>query len=406
MPSFSFTALDSSGIEQKGVHQASDERSASQELRDRGLRVIEVKERKTSSGFMGEDNLADWYASQRSISSASLIFFFRQLSFMLRSGLPVADALNLALTQVSSPRLKLIIKKMLVDIQNGQALSVAMKKHQAVFPEMAINLIMAGESTGDLDSITERIAVHLEKKAALRAQMINAMIYPAVVVVAAITVAIFMIVKIIPKFADFLQGQGKVLPPSTQLLIDISDYVITNWVLLIGVSIASLLSILVFYQTKVGRIWTDSLLLRVPVIGSLLTVGSMAQMTWALSTLLRSGVTVYDALKVVANLISNRTYSNALGAASAKILTGRDMSSSIYHPQFPPLVLQMIAVGENTGSLDRVLQELGTYYEKLLENAIKRLSAMIEPAMILVIGAMVGFVYYAFFQALFSLVGG
>jgi type IV pilus assembly protein PilC len=406
MPSFSYTALDSSGSELKGIHQASDVSTAAQELRERGFRVLEVKEKKGSAGFLGEANFSDWYASQRSVSPSALIFFFRQMSFMLRSGLPVADALDLALTQVSSPRLKLTIRKMLADIRNGHALSVAMKKHDAVFPEMSVNLVMAGENTGDLDNITERIAIHLEKKAALRAQMINAMIYPSVVVIAAIAVATFMIVKIIPKFATFLQGQGRALPPSTQLLIDISDYVIANGLWIIGFTILGIILILLFYQTKSGRLSIDSLLLRFPVIGPLLTVGAMAQMTWALSTLLRSGVTVFDALKIVSNLLNNRIYSNTLLSASTKILSGRDMSSSIYHRQFPPVVLQMIAVGENTGSLDRVLQELGVYYEQLLENAIKRLSAMIEPAMILVIGAMVGFVYYAFFQALFSLVGG
>jgi len=406
MPSFAYKALDNAGAELAGIHQASDVGSAAQELRDRGLRVIEIKQKKGPAGFMGEDNFADWYASQRSVSSSALIFFFRQMGFMLRSGLPIADALDLAHSQVSSPRLKLMTRKMLEDIRSGQAFSVAMIKHKTVFPEMAINLVMAGENTGDLDSIMERIAVHLEKKAALKAQMINAMIYPAVVVVAAIAVATFMIVKIIPKFATFLQGQGRPLPPSTQLLIDMSDYVIANGLWIIGIAILSIIAILMFYQTRVGRVWLDSLMLRIPVIGPLLTVGAMAQMTWALSTLLRSGVTVFDALKIVANLISNKVYSNTLKAGSNKILAGRDMASSINHRQFPPLVLQMIAVGENTGSLDRVLQELGTYYEMLLENAIKRLSAMIEPAMILVIGAMVGFVYYAFFQALFSLVGG
>jgi type IV pilus assembly protein PilC len=406
MPSFAYKALDNAGTELAGIHQASDVGSAAQELRDRGLRVIEVKQKKGPAGFMGEDDFSDWYASQRSVSSSALIFFFRQMGFMLRSGLPIADALDLAHSQVSSPRLKLMTRKMLEDIRSGQAFSVAMIKHKTVFPEMAINLVMAGENTGDLDSIMERIAIHLEKKAALKAQMINAMIYPSVVVVAAIAVATFMIVKIIPKFATFLQGQGKPLPPSTQLLIDMSDYVIANGLWIIGIAILSIIAILMFYQTRIGRLWLDSLMLRIPIIGSLLTVGAMAQMTWALSTLLRSGVTVFDALKIVANLINNRVYSNTLKAGSSKILAGRDMASSINHRQFPPLVLQMIAVGENTGSLDRVLQELGTYYEMLLENAIKRLSAMIEPAMILVIGGMVGFVYYAFFQALFSLVGG
>jgi type IV pilus assembly protein PilC len=406
MANFAYIALDNTGSEIRGRHEAADLVSANQELRERGLRVIEVKQKRGKAGFLGQDNFSDWLASQRSVSSSSLIFFFRQMAFMLRAGLPVAHALDLSLKQVSSGRLNLVIRKMLKDIEAGQAMSVAMRKHDNVFPEMVINLVVAGENTGDLDTVMERLAVHLEKKAALKAQMINAMIYPAIVVIAAIGVAIFMIVKIIPKFAEFLLGQGKTLPPSTQMLIDISDYVLANGLFLIAVAISVIISVLAFYQTKTGRLWIDSLLLRMPVIGSMLIRGSMAQMAWALSILLRSGVTVFDALKVVSNLIGNRVYSDKLSEASEKILAGRDMASSIEHKQMPPLVTQMIAIGESSGSLDRVLQELGVYYEQLLEIAIKRLSAMIEPAMILVIGGMVGFVYYAFFQALFSLVGG
>jgi len=214
----------------------------------------------------------------------------------------------------------------------------------------------------------ERLAIHFDKKAALRAQMINAMIYPAVVVLAAIGVGTFMVVKIIPKFAQFLLGQGKALPPSTQMLIDISAVVRANGLLIVG--------------------------------------GLIAFITRALSILLRSGATVYDAMKITASLIGNRVYADKLQAASVKILEGREISRSLSHPKIPPLVVQMIAVGESTGNLDHVLQELGVYYEKLLEIAIKRLSALIEPAMILVIGSMVGFVDYAFFQALFSLVSG
>ncbi len=237
-----------------------------------------------------------------------------------------------------------------------------MRKHKAVFPDMAVNLVVAGESSGDLGAIMERLAVHLDKKAALRAQMINAMIYPAVVR--------------------------------------------ANGLFIVGGLIAFITLMLPLYQTRMGRLWIDHILLRIPVIGSLLVTGSMAQLSWALSILLLSGVTVYDAMKITASLIGNRVYSDKLQAASVKILEGREVSRSLSHRKIPPLVLQMIAVGESTGNLDNVLQELGVYYEKLLEIAIKRLSALIEPAMILVIGSMVGFVYYAFFQALFSLVSG
>jgi len=236
--------------------------------------------------------------------------------------------------------------------------------------------------------------------------MINAMIYPAVVFVAAIGVGLFMTLKIIPKFADFLLAQGRTLPNSTQNLIDFSVYVQTNGLLIIGVCIAVIVSTLLIYQTKKGRYAIDSFLLRVPIFGSMITTGAMAQMTWALSTLLSSGVTVFNALKITSELLNNRVYADKLMNGSEHILNGKDMSSSIKHPQMPVLVLQMITVGEQTGSLDHVLKELGGYYEQLLEVAIKRLSAMIEPAMILMIGGMVGFVYYAFFQALFSLVGG
>jgi len=406
MALFAYTALTSSGSELTGKQQADNISVAAQDLRDRGLRVLEINPSKGSAGFLGQENASDWLASQRSVSPAALVFFFRQMAFMLRAGLPILQALELAKTQMSSARLRLTIKLILKDIESGSALSSAMRKHQDVFSNMAVSLIVAGENTGNLDEIMERLAIHLEKKAALRSHMINAMIYPTIVFLVAIGVGAFMSLKIIPKFADFLLAQGRVLPASTQSLIDFSAYIQTNGLYIIGVFIAFIIVLLLIYQTKRGRYLIDSITLRIPIFGDMITKGSMAQMTWGVSTLLRSGVTVFDALKITAELINNRVFSDQLIAGSDQVLNGKDMASSLQHPQMPVLVLQMITVGEKTGSLDRILQELGSYYEQLLDTAIKRLSAMIEPAMILLIGGMVGFVYYAFFQALFSLVGG
>lgn len=406
MALFHYIALNSSGTEVRGKIQAEDINSAAMVIRDRGLRVLDLKAGRASSGFLGQENFSDWLASQRSATQSSLIFFFRQMAFMLRSGLAVAQALELASAQVSNPRLNLVIRLMYKDIEAGQSLSFAMKKHPQVFTEMAINLISAGESTGDLDKIMARLAIHLEKKAAIRAQTITAMIYPTVVIIAAIAVGIFMTVKIIPKFAQFLLAQGRVLPPSTQALIDFSDFIRSNGLFILGVIIAVIVAILVFYQTKAGRKVIDSLLLRIPVFGHALVTSAMAQLSWGLSMLLRSGITVFDALKISSRLTHNRVYRDKLMDASEQVLSGKNMASTIRHPQIPILVTQMIAIGESTGSLDNILEELGEYYEKLLETTIKRLTAMLEPAMIAVIGSMVGFVYYAFFQALFSLVSG
>lgn len=403
MPLYSYTALTSSGSELSGKQQAADLAEASQLLRNSGLRVLEIQVIGGNSGFLGQDNFSDWLASQRSVSQSALIFFFRQMAFMLRAGLSVTESLALANAQVSNGRLKLTCKLLLKDIESGSALSVSMKKHPDVFPDMAINLMVAGENTGDLDSIMERLALHLEKKAALRSQMINAMIYPTIVVLAALGVGTFMAISIVPKFAEFLISQGKPLPPSTQMLIDISAYIRVNGLYILGGVIVFIILLLLFYQTKRGRLWIDYISLRVPIIGSVLTTGSMGQTTWSLSTLLASGVTVFNSLKVTGDLIANRVFSDQMHRASGKVLEGKDMASSLQHPRIPILVTQMIAVGERTGSLDRILQEMGVYYEQLLDTAIKRLTAMIEPVMILVMGSMVGFVYYAFFQALFSL---
>jgi type IV pilus assembly protein PilC len=406
MSSFSYVALNSSGTEIRGKIQADDIHAAASVVRARGLRILELKPGSLNTGFLGQANFSDWLASQRSASQSSLIFFFRQMSFMLRSGLAAAQALSLAASQISNPRLNLVVRLMYKDIEAGQSLSYTMKKHPQVFTDMVINLTAAGESTGDLDKIMERLATHLEKKAAIRAQTITAMIYPSVVIVAAIGVGSFMTVKIIPKFAQFLLSQGRVLPPSTQALIDFSDYVRNNGLFLLGLLIAFVVTVLALYQTSAGRKTIDSILLRIPVFGHALVTSAMAQLSWGLSMLLRSGITVFDALAISSRLMQNRVFRDQINDASQQILNGKDMASTIKHPQIPILVTQMIAIGENTGTLDTILEELGEYYERLLETTIKRLTAMLEPAMIVVIGGMVGFVYYAFFQALFSLVSG
>lgn len=404
MPSFIYKAIDNSGSELKGYHEATDLSSASQELRDRGLRILEVKLINQKSPFLGEDSFGDWYASQRSVSTAGLVFFFKQMSFLLRAGVPAAEALSLIQYQISSPRLKLIAKKMLKDVESGSSLSRAMKKHDDVFSDMIINLIVAAENTGELDEVMTRLANHIEKKAAIRAQTINALIYPVVVVIAAIGVTVFLLTTIVPKIADILLRRGKTLPDSTQFLVNTSTFLQLHGITILIVIAAFIMMIALYYQTKPGRYQLDSLLLKLPVIGNLLIIGAMAQMTWALSILLKSGVTVYEALRVAADVLGNKVYSTHLKASKEKIIQGRDLSSSLNHKKIPIVVLQMIAVGENTGSLDDVLSQLGKYYEEQLEAAIKRLTAMIEPVLILVIGGIVGFVYYAFIKALMSII--
>lgn len=402
MAKFRYVALQPDGKERKGRIEAMDVASATAMLREEGLFVVSIADAETASArFPG---LGEFIARNTSVKRRDLVFFFKQLSFMLRSGLPVLQALQISQNQFSG-RLHYVIQDMIVDIENGSPLSRAMKKHKDVFPVLCVNLMMAGESTGSMDAVANRLAIHLEKKAALRAQTINAMIYPSIVVLAAITVVIFLVWKIIPKFAKFLTGRGKKLPPSTQFLIDASDFALQYGLYMLGGAVLMVVALVAFYMTPQGKLAIDTVLLRIPVLGKLLSHAAMAEYNWSLSMMLRSGLTAFDSLKICAHIIGNRLISNKLFSASEQILNGRELSLSIKGRAIPDLVTQMTAVGEKTGTLDQVLHELGTFYEEQLQVGIKRMTAMIEPAMILVIGSIVGFVYYAFFQALFSLAG-
>lgn len=404
MPKFNYTAINAAGKETKGSMQAIDVGLVNNALREQGLFVVKVAEVGVQSGSgLSQEFNWDSINQYRSVPKRDLVFFFKQLSFMLRSGLPVLQALQLSESQ-SKGRLRLVIRQMLTDIENGSPLSKAMSKHKEVFPVLAVNLMLAGESTGALDQVANRLATHLEKKAALRSQTINALIYPTVVVLVAIGVVIFLVWKIIPQFAKFLLGRGKKLPPSTQFLIDASNFALQYGLYIFVGVLLTILGLILFYQTPQGRLTLDSAILRVPVIGKLLRFGAMAELNWSLSMMLRSGITAYEALKICGNVISNRLISNKLFSASELILGGKDLSSSIKSNAIPDLVTQMTAVGEKTGTLDHVLHELGAFYEEQLQVGVKRMSAMIEPALILLIGGMVGFVYYAFFQAMFYLV--
>lgn len=405
MPKFHYTAINTAGKERKGNILAIDNAAATAALREQGLFVVNMNEHGLNSGGgLSKELNMDLLYQNLSVPLRDLVFFFKQLSFMLRAGLPVLQGLQLAELQ-SKGRLRLVIKQMVADIENGSPLSKAMEKHKDVFPLISTNLMMAGENTGELDKVADRLAVHLEKKAALRSQTVNAMIYPTIVMLVAIVVIIFLVWVIIPKFAKFLLGRGKRLPDSTQFLIDASEFALQYGLYILTGVVLLIVGLVLFYQTPQGRLFMDATTLKIPVIGKLLSHGAMAEFNWSLSMMLRSGLTAYDALKICSNLIANKLISNKISFAAGEILTGKDLSTSLQSKAIPDLVTQMTAVGEKTGTLDHVLHELGVFYEERLQVGVKRMSALMEPVMILVIGSIVGFVYYAFFQALFSLVG-
>lgn len=401
MATFKYSAIYPDGKQRKGKIDAMDVDMATTALRQQGLFVSSIKE---AGGVSGEGGFKEFIARNTSVRNSDMVFYFKQLSFMLRAGLPVIQALEISVTQFTG-RLHYAINDMIVELQNGSPLSRAMRNQKQVFPAIAINLMMAAETTGALESVCQRLATYLEKKAALKAQTITAMIYPAILLLVSTGVIIFLVWKIIPQFAKFLAGKGQKLPASTQFLVDASDFAIRNGLYILGGIVLLIASIVAYYMTASGKLVLDRFLLRIPVIGKLLMNAAMAEFTWSLSMMLRSGITVYDSLKTCGNVIANRFISNKIHYASEQILAGRELSLSLKGREIPDLVIQMTTVGEKTGTLDQILQELGVFYEERLAESVKRLTALIEPMMILIMGGLVGFVYYAFFQALFALTG-
>lgn len=404
MPLYQFEAMDAQGLTQNGSVEAADTRAATQILRVRALYVVRLEQPDADDGVLTLD-VRDWLAARMPVRSMYMVMFYKQMSMMLRNGLTLLQALDIAGTTVGSRRLSAVIAQLRADIENGANLSGAMMRHSGHFDMLASQLVRGAEASGELDVVMERIARDLERKSDLQRQIITSLIYPAIVVLAAVGVSLFLVLGVVPKFAEFFAKSGRQLPAVTQNLIDFSNFMMAwgPWIgllcLMAGVALITL------WRRPESRPIVDRWVLRLPVVGNLITLGDMTRFAWTAGMLTRSGIPIVEALRVSADVLGNAAIAADVRHAAESVLSGRDLASSLCRPTLPPLIHQLSAVGERTGSLDAVLQEIGDFYQKLLEMAIKRMTALIEPVLIFLVASMVGYVYYAFFAALFAAAG-
>lgn len=404
MAHYQFEALDAQGLTQSGSVQADNTQAAAQVLRARALYVVRIEQADGAQSPASLD-IGAWLARQGRVKGTHLVLFYKQLGMMLRNGLTLLQAFDVSSTTVGSPRLSRVIGQMREAIESGASLSDAMAAHPRQFDTLAVELVRGAEASGELDAVMERIATDLERKADLKRQLITSLIYPGIVVFTAIGVSLFLVVGVVPKFAEFFAKSGRQLPPVTQSLLDISSFV-QSWGPLFGLlGLVLAVATVMVWQRPQTRPLVDGLLLRVPVVGHAITVANMARFAWTAAMLTRSGVTIIDTLRVSSGVLGNAAIAQDVTDAAESVLSGRDLATSLRRPTVPPLVSQLAAVGERTGALDAVLGDIGDFYQKLLETNIKRLTAMIEPVLILLVASMVGYVYYAFFAALFAAAG-
>lgn len=400
---FQYIALDEKGVEQKGEISAENSKEASVILRARSLFVLSLSEGGSRSAGFDFSILKKLNPKlYLRVGKWHLVMMFRQWSLMLRAGHTLLESLESVQKLITHPRLKLILKQLVVDIQGGSSFSNALKKHKIVFSPFVVNLVSSGEASGELDKIMQRIADDMERKMEVQREVITSMIYPMIVLITSLGVVTFLMLGVIPKMAAMLEAKGVDVPENTMRMIELSEFFQNNIKVIVIVGSISVVSILASYTTLRGKVIIDRLLLYVPLIGPTILYSTMAQLGWTLSMLVRSGLTVLDALNITAEVVGNETYKRCLQRSAQRILAGESFSAALQDKQMPPLLCHMAEVGEKTGQIDVVMNEVGIYYHKNLQARIKRMTAMIEPALILFVGVSVFFVMAAFFSALFA----
>ncbi len=399
MPAFAYAARDRSGRAQRGSLEAPTPSAVVADLRGRGWVVVQVRPETARSA--AEPRNVGWLPVRSSDVEVSL----RQIAVMLRSGLTLLSALQTVAEQSPRKAIGRIWLDVSRRIQEGAGLAEAMAVHPQFSP-LVVQLVRVGEQTGYLEAVLARAASGLEERRRLRGQLLSALTYPGIVLLAAIGVTIFMMVSIIPRLQQFLGALGRQLPPLTQLLVDVSDFVHFYWIhgAVAGVFLAGTVTALRWWPPS--RFWMDRYLVRVPVIGKLSRLAGTVLLARGLCTLLRSGVTLLESLRTVERLIGNRYLASRVAGARDVVIQGGSLAAPLAADQaFMPMLSGMVAVGESAGTLDEVLEEVARFYEEELQRAIRRLAALVEPAIILLVGGIVGFVYIAFFMALFAAAG-
>lgn len=403
MPNFEFNARDAGGGQQTGVIQADSMTAVVDQLRSRGWLIVNVQPQRDSGGGragLSTDLLAKLpFAGPRSVH---VELSLQQIAVMLRGGLTLLSALTTVAEQAGRASMRRVWSKVIDDVQEGISLSEAMSRGRC-FPDYVVRLVRVGEQTGVLESVLTRGAQMMQARREAKRDMMTAMAYPAVVAFAAFGVTAYMVVYLIPKLGNFLRSIGKELPAMTQMLVDVADFVQAYGLYILGGIVAAAVAFALFYMSDFGRLCVDRLVLRVPVVGKVFRVSGTTTFSQSLSTLLRSGVSVLDSLVTVEQMHYNRHLAAQVQQARENIMQGGSLADSLtVKGAYMPLLVSMTAVGEESGSLDDVMEEVAEFHQAQLRSVIRNLSAWATPVVTVVVGGVVGFVYIAFFMALFA----
>ncbi len=402
MPSFAYQAVDTAGKKSQGLVDAPDQLTASKQLRQRGLTVVKLKEGGKVSKGNSEIKIPGIGGG---VKAKDLTLFSRQFATMIGSGLTILRSLMILEEQVQSKNLKKIISEIASDIEGGRSLSESMAKHPKAFDRLFVSMVRAGEVGGVLEMTLQRIAQSLEAREALKRKVKSAMTYPTVVLIFACLAAVGMILWLVPIFTKMYEDLDSELPSITQFLVDLSDTGKSKPFLIPIPFVVPIVSFKMWVGRESGRRQWDRIKLRLPMrIGPIVQKVALARFSRTLSSLIASGVPMMQAVQVTGDTSGNSVIEDAMDDIIKSIEEGRTFSEPLRrHPIFPSMVIQMAAIGEETGQMDAMLEKVAEFYEDEVDAAIKSLTSIVEPIMMIFVGGIVGFIIIALYMPMFAL---
>jgi type IV pilus assembly protein PilC len=395
MPMFEYTARAPSGQIQKGQLDAPTKDEVSAYLRKNRLILVSVREQPKQISIS--------FGGQR-IKMRDIVIFTRQFATMINAGLPLVQSLNILSAQTENKSLREVCKAVVYDVESGHTLADAFSKHPKAFTDLYVNMVAAGEAGGILDTILLRLATFLEKNDALVRKVKGAMVYPGVIITVAAAAIAILLIFVIPTFESMFSSAGMELPFPTRVVIGMSNLLLNYWWLgLLGIGL-TVFGLRQYYNTPNGRKQIDGLLLQAPVLGDLLRKSAVSRFTRTLGTLVSSGVSILDGLEITAKTAGNRVIHDAVMQSRQSIAGGETIAAPLEKSKvFPPMVISMIAVGEQTGGLDEMLTKIADFYDEEVDVSVSALLSLMEPAMIVILGVIVGGMVIAMYLPIFDM---
>jgi type IV pilus assembly protein PilC len=405
MAKFAYKALNKEGKEIFGVIESDSQALAVNDIRSMGLYPTQVRDAKKSDERRArkeKGGISEFYIG--GLRQKQIMVMTRQMATLIDAGLPLLRSLNVLIAQQKPCKLRDVLREVSADIQQGATFAESLGKHPKAFDRLYVNMVRAGEVGGMLEVVLNRLAVFMERRQALKRKVRGALIYPIAVIVIATGIVSFLLVKVVPVFAEVFSDFGGTLPAPTQFLMAAGDFMQYRWWMLLLIVNCTIMSIKILGKSKYVKSAMDRVVLKVPLIGDLVTKVAVARFARTLGTLITSGVPILQALKITKETIGNEVLQNAVQRVHDSIKEGETIAAPLDESKvFPAMVVNMIDVGEETGSLDAMLMKVADIYDAEVEAAVEAMLALMEPMIIIVLGGVIGFIVVSLYLPIFSL---